>query len=56
MKIKKTLCELNKKEIKELEQEIIKLVKVPKFLCEKCVRVSADKKYLCKPHKLPAEN
>lgn len=52
MTIKKTLCELSKKEIKELKKEIWKVVKEPKYICEKCARVSKDKKFLCKPDKI----
>lgn len=52
MKIKKNLCDLNKKEIKELKKEILKIVKDPKYICEKCVRVSTQKKFLCSPQKI----
>lgn len=51
MALKKTLCELSKKEIKEFEKEIWEIVKEPKFMCEKCARVSGEKKILCKPQK-----
>ena len=52
MKIKKTLCDLSKKEIKEFDKELKKIVKDPKYICEKCVRVSSEKDLLCKPQKI----
>jgi hypothetical protein len=52
MKIKKTLCDLSKKEIKDFEKELAVIVMNPKYMCEKCVRVSSEKKLLCKPHKI----
>ena len=52
MKIKKTLCDLSKKEIKEIDKELRKIVASPQYICEKCVRVSSDKNLLCKPQKL----
>lgn len=52
MKIKKSLCDLSKKEIKEFEKELAEFVMNPKFICEKCIRVSSEKKLLCKPSKL----
>ena len=52
MKIKKSLCDLTKKEIKEFEKELKSIVTNPKYMCEKCVRVSSEKKLLCKPQKI----
>jgi len=46
------LCDLSKKDIKENMDEIIKIVAIPKYICEKCARVSNEKKYLCNPAKL----
>jgi len=44
-----TLCKLKKNELATDFKKIIKIVKKPKFICEKCARVAKDKKYLCSP-------
>ena len=46
MKIKK-LCGLKKDDIEKHSKKIIKIVSKPKFICEKCARVSKDEKHLC---------
>lgn len=46
------LCDLSKKDIKENIDNIIKIISKPKYICEKCVRVSSEKKYLCSPVKI----
>lgn len=48
----KTLCKLKKNELAEDFKKVLKIVKKPKFICEKCARVAKDKKYLCDPIKL----
>lgn len=48
----KTLCKLKKNELHTQIKKIIKIVKKPKFMCEKCARVSNEKKYLCDPKKI----
>jgi hypothetical protein len=48
----KTRCEISFSAIEKNSEEFIKLVSEPKFVCKKCCRVSADKKYLCKAKKL----
>jgi hypothetical protein len=45
----KELCKLKKDEYPKNIKKIIKIVKKPKFICEKCARVANDKKYLCDP-------
>lgn len=45
----KELCKLKKDEYVKNIKKIIKIVKKPKFICEKCARVAKDKKYLCDP-------
>ncbi|MEI6055050.1 MAG: hypothetical protein WCR55_03245 [Lentisphaerota bacterium] len=47
-----TLCKLADKKIEKNFKEIVKLVKKPKFICEKCARCSNDKDALCRPVKL----
>jgi len=48
-KIKKTLCKESKESVMANIDEILDAVKKPKFICEKCARVSNKKKYLCEP-------
>lgn len=43
----KTLCKLKKNELADEFKKILKIVKKPKFICEKCARVAHEKKYLC---------
>lgn len=45
----KELCKLKKDELSKNIKKIIKIVKKPKFICEKCARVAKEKKYLCDP-------
>jgi len=47
------LCNLDKKEIEENMPAIVEAVSKPKYICQKCARVSKRKKNLCKPKKLP---
>lgn len=47
-----TLCKLADKKIEKNFKEIVKLVRKPKFICEKCARCSNDKDALCRPVKL----
>lgn len=48
----KTLCDFNKTDLDKYQKEIKKMIKKPKHLCKKCLRVSFDKNYLCKPSKI----
>ncbi|MDP2851716.1 MAG: hypothetical protein Q8O20_11665 [Sulfuricurvum sp.] len=48
----KELCKLKKNELEIHFKKIIKIVKKPKFICEKCARVANEKKYLCDPVKI----
>jgi protein-arginine kinase activator protein McsA len=43
------LCKLKKNELNIHFKKILKIVKKPNFICEKCARVAKDKKYLCNP-------
>lgn len=45
----KELCKLKKNELALNFKKIVKIIKKPKFICEKCARVANDKKYLCEP-------
>ena len=48
-KLKKSLCKESKESVMANIDEILDAVKKPKFICEKCARVSNKKKYLCDP-------
>lgn len=52
MKIPKTLCRLDRDDIRDNIDEIAKVVSPPKYICRKCARVSKKKKHLCKPLKI----
>ncbi len=54
MKLDHKLCQLGKKEIDDNFAAIVETVSKPKYICEKCARVSKKKKNLCKPKKLPS--
>nr|WP_086939226.1 hypothetical protein [Thaumasiovibrio occultus] len=49
---KKTLCKWRRAEISDDIKVLRKLVKKPKFVCEKCARVANDKAVLCSGAKL----
>lgn len=46
------LCTLKKSSINKNLKKIAKIVKKPKFICDKCARVAHDEEYLCNPSKL----
>ena len=46
MKIRKTLCSLDKDEIEDNIDEIAKIVSGARYICRKCARVARKKKYL----------
>ena len=48
----KNLCKLNDKFINKHFEEIVSIVAEPKYICERCLRVSCDKSLLCKPVKI----
>ena len=48
----KTLCDFTKHDLDKYGKEIKKMIKKPKHLCKRCLRVSSDKNYLCKPTKI----
>jgi hypothetical protein len=45
----KRMCKLDKKELAKNFDEFRALVKHPTAVCEKCARVSRNRKTLCKP-------
>jgi hypothetical protein len=49
MKKIKKLCGIKKDGFQAYEDAIINIVKNPRFICKKCLRVANDKKHLCKP-------
>lgn len=51
MKIKK-LCYLKKNDISDHMKKIVKIIKKPEFVCDKCLRVAKDEKYLCNARKI----
>ena len=48
---KKSFCKWEKDDIKKNINKIYALTANPKFVCEKCARVSKLKIHVCKPHK-----
>ncbi len=54
MKPDHRLCNLDKKEIEENLPAIAEIVAKPKYICQRCARVSKKKRNLCKPKKLPS--
>jgi hypothetical protein len=51
--IQSALCYLDERDRKKLQDEIIRQVRRPKYLCKTCIRVARDKDLLCRPKKLP---
>lgn len=45
----KELCKLRKSDFSKNLKKIVKIVKKPKFICDKCARVANEKHYLCSP-------
>ncbi len=48
---KKSFCKWGKDDLKKNLDAIYSLVANPKYICEKCARVSKLKANLCKPYK-----
>lgn len=48
---KKSFCKWDKSDIKKNIENIYELTSNPKYVCEKCARVSRLKANVCKPHK-----
>ena len=48
----KHLCDLNKKGYEKESDKIENIVRNPKFICKKCIRVANVKDRLCKPTKI----
>jgi len=48
----KTLCELPKKDLARHAHKMISIYEKAKFICEKCARVSDNKKQLCEAKKV----
>ncbi len=51
MKIKK-LCGVSKKDIEQNLEDLLPVLKKPKYVCTQCCRTAKAKKNLCKPLKL----
>ena len=56
MKIRGTLCRLDRNEIEDNIDDIAEMVSKAKHICRKCARVSRKKKYLCKPVRLESKD
>lgn len=48
---KKSFCKWEKNDIKKNIMKIYEMTAEPKYVCEKCARVSKLKANVCKPHK-----
>jgi len=48
----KTLCKWKRREIDERFAELREIVTQPRYVCGKCGRAAAKKKWLCKPKAL----
>lgn len=46
------LCVLKKSDFEKHTKKIIKIMKNPKFICTKCIRVANEKEFLCHPSKI----
>lgn len=46
------LCAWKKDDIADRRAKLEKIVGKPEYICTRCARVAAKKKYLCKPEKL----
>ena len=49
---KTKFCKLSEKIITDDPESFVKLVSKPKYICRKCLHVSASKENLCRPQKL----
>ena len=49
MPFKKTLCKVDKQEIRDHLDEVAREVLAARFICRKCGRAAAKKRLLCKP-------
>jgi hypothetical protein len=47
-----TLCEIKRKDIPKEVERIQKMVTEPEYICSKCLRSAAKKKFLCQPSSL----
>lgn len=47
-----TLCEIKRKDIPREIERIQKMVTQPEYICNKCLRSAAKKKFLCQPSSL----
>jgi len=50
---KDELCDWSKSDLKDNFDLLAKIVREPVFACTKCGRAANEKKWLCKPKKLP---
>lgn len=53
MKLRKTLCCLDRDDIEEHLDTVAKAVAGARYICRRCARAARKKKHLCKPVRLP---
>ncbi|MHC4994308.1 MAG: hypothetical protein ACYTGQ_04555 [Planctomycetota bacterium] len=49
----KAICKWTSKQIEQHLDQLVNIVREPRYFCPKCGRVARMKKHLCKSHKLP---
>ena len=49
----KAICKWTKAQYVKQLDKLIEIVKEPTYICKDCGRVANDKKWLCKPEKMP---
>lgn len=50
----KEICEWSKTQLRDHFELLARIVAEPTYACSKCGRAANDKKWLCKPKKLPS--
>ena len=53
---KKSLCGWNKKRIAQDMEQLCAIIREPSFVCGNCARAAADRKRLCNPTAIAADD